>query len=177
MHLSRYQDLLAAVRKDNEFHPISSLVQPDWPEVVEIADVLKKSPDFSRACWEFVNSFTTYEREIGDYWTTPAEILERRAGDCDDKAILLTSLLRNQLPPEQVFCAFGFWKKGSQREGHMWVVTQGTDGFDNILESTAAPGLHHKGRYDLEAMFNDKYCFSKPAGIKDFNLLPIAVEG
>lgn len=176
MQLSRYQDLLASVRHDREFHSITSLVQPAWPEVKEIAEVLMKTVDFPAACHEFVHSFTSYQAEIGDYWTTPEEMLERRAGDCDDKSILLASLLRNKFSPEQVFCAFGFWKRGTRRIGHMWVVMEGVEGVDQIMESTAPPGARRKGKYFLEAMFNDKYAFSYPAGIKDFNLLPVAVE-
>lgn len=176
MELKRYQDLLASVRHDNNFHSVTALVQPEWPEVKEIAEVLKKTPDFVQACHEFVHSFTTYKREIGDYWTTPEEMLERRAGDCDDKAILLVSLLRNNLSAEHVYCAFGYWGRGGKWEGHMWAVMDGVGGPDRIIESTASPGAPHKGKYLLEAMFNDKYAFSYPAGIRDFNLLPVAVE-
>lgn len=176
MELQKYQDLLANVRYDGDFHSISALVQPDDPQVREVASILAESGDFIYNCQEFVHSFTQYEPEEGDYWTTPAEILEARAGDCDDKAILLCSLLRNQLPANRVFCAFGFWKRWGRPGGHMWVMTDDLDGTDRIIESTAGPDMPLQGQYMTEALFNDRYAFSYPAGIRNFNLVPIAEE-
>ncbi len=176
MILSRYDDLMASVRHDSDFHSITSLVQPNDPEVRRVADVLKEHDDFVYACHEFVNSFTTYKNEIGDYWSTPAEVLEAEAGDCDCKAILLVSLLRNQIPPEKVFCAFGFWENNGSSGGHMWAIMDSGGPEDRILEATAGPRNKLKGKYRLEAIFNDKYAFSYPQGIRHFNLLPVTVE-
>lgn len=176
MQLERYHDLLADVRYDNRFHSIRSLVQPDDPEVRKVADVLKEASSFISACQEFVNSFTTYRKEIGDYWTTPAEILEQEAGDCDDKSILLCSLLRNRIPADKVFCAFGTWSKNGGKDGHMWVVMEGEGEEDRIIEATAGPRDPLKGNYRLEAIFNDAYAFSYPSGIRNFNLLPVAMQ-
>ena len=176
MELKRYADLLASVRHDRDFHSITSLVQPDDREVREVAEVLYQSRDFIKASQEFVNSFTTYQKEIGDYWATPAEILKQRSGDCDDKAILLCSLLRNYIEPERVFCAFGHWSQNGKADGHMWVVTEGGME-DRIIEATASPDSPLRGRYNLEAIFNDRYAFSYPEGIVHFNLLPVKAEG
>jgi len=172
MALSRYSDLLANVRWDRTHHSIRSLVQPDDPEVLEVASVLSQADNFVAACQDFVDSFTTYEKEIGDYWDTPAELLHDRAGDCDDKAILLASLLRYKIPPEQVFCAVGTWTHGGKTEGHMWVVMDSYAEEDHIVEATAHSRMPVRGVYKLQALFNDKYAFSYPEGLRHFDLIP-----
>jgi len=175
--IKRYDDLLADVRHDHEHHSIRSLVQVDDPEVREIARVLVQATDFISAAQEFVNSFTTYGSEVGDFWRTPSETLEKstlaptEAGvDCDDSAILLCSILRNYMPPEQVYCAFGLWTLGGKSDGHMFVVTQGEGGEDRIIESTAPPGKVTRGKYVIYGMFNDSYAFSTDIGIREFDL-------
>jgi len=173
---SRYADLLANIRHDGRYHSIRSLVQPDDPDVRDVARVLVQEKDFIGAAQEFVNSFTTYQEEVGDYWTTPGEILADRAGDCDDKAILLVSILRNYLPAEQVYCAFGLWNLNGETTGHMYVVTEGEDGKDRIVEATAGPGRKTKGKYVLHGMFNDKYAFATDIGLREFDLRTVKLE-
>lgn len=169
--IARYDDLLADVRHDHEYHSIRSLVQPDDPEVRDIARVLVQAPDLISAAQEFVNSFTTYGSEVGDFWRTPAETLEKRTGvDCDDSAILLCSILRNYISPDQVYCAFGLWAMGGKTDGHMWVILGSEGGDDRILESTAPPGKSLRGKYVIYGMFNDKYAFSTDIGLKEFDL-------
>lgn len=171
--LQQYDDLLADVRHDHNYHSIRSLVQPDDPEVRDIARVLVQAPDFITGTQEFVNSFTTYRPQVGDYWATPGETLAQEAGDCDDKAILLCSLLRNYYAPDQVFCAFGLWRVGGKTSGHMWVVTEGEGGEDRIIEATARPSKPLRGKYIIHGIFNDKYAFSTKTGIREFDLKPI----
>jgi len=169
--IKRYDDLLADVRHDQKHHSIRSLVQIDDPEVRDIARVLVQASDFISAAQEFVNSFTSYGSEVGDFWRTPSETLEKRtAVDCDDSAILLCSILRNYIPPDQVYCAFGLWAMGGKTDGHMFVVTKGEGGEDRILESTAPPGKSLRGKYVIYGMFNDSYCFSTDIGLKEFDL-------
>ena len=173
--IKRYDDLLADVRHDHEHHSIRSLVQPDDPEVRELARVLVQAPDFLSSAQEFVNSFTTYGSEVGDFWRTPSETLEKSEEkdpgvDCDDSAILLCSILRNYVPPDQVYCVFGLWAMGGKTDGHMWVITAGEGGEDRIIESTASPEKSLRGKYVIYGMFNDKYCFSTDIGLKEFDL-------
>ena len=204
--LEQYQGLNARVRHDSQYHPIMELVRPNDPTVRNIARVLVQAPDFIAASQEFVDSFTTYRREIGDYWATPAETMALRcaecksskdivpiplfenseqlykcnfcgwqgvpvrAGDCDDKAILLCSILRNYMPADEVYCAIGLWTSAGDTDGHMWVVTPGNDGKDRIVESTAPPSRPVRGKYTLEAIFNDRYCFATRVGLKEFDL-------
>jgi len=168
--LKFYDQLLANVRNDGDYHAIRSLVQVDDLEVREIARVLVQSGDFVHASHEFVHTFTNYKREVGDFWGTPAESLSSRQLDCDCMAILLASLLRNYIPAERVFVAFGSWSVDGTQDGHAWVVIQAEDGTDLVLESTAHHQSALRGKYTLQAMFNDKYAFTTDIGIKDFEL-------
>lgn len=174
--IKQYEDLLANVRHDGKNHSVKSLVQPDDPVVRDIARVLVQTNDFIAAAQEFVDSFTTYETEVGDYWTVPSEILESRAGDCDDKAILLASILRNYLPADQVYCAFGLLILDGETTGHMYVVTEGADGEDRIIEATAGPERKTRGKYVLHGMFNDKYAFATDIGLREFDLKTVKHE-
>jgi len=174
--IRQYQDLLANVRYDGKYHSIRELVQPDDPEVRETARVLVQSNNFIAAAQAFVDSFTTYQTEVGDYWTVPDEILAARAGDCDDLAILLCSILRNYIPPDQVYCAFGLWRINGETSGHMWVIVEGEDGDDRIIEATAGPERKTRGKYILHGMFNDKYAFSTDIGLREFDLKTIELE-
>ena len=168
--LRQYIDLKANVRHDGKYHAIRQLVQPDDPEVKEIAAVLWQADDFVAVAQDFVDSFTVYQREIGDYWQTPAETLARRGGDCDCLGILLCSLLRNYIPADEVYCAFGTWLNG-KGEGHLWVVMDGE--VDRVVEPTTNSGRQLKGDYKLEAIFNDKYTFVYPQAIGNFDLIPV----
>jgi len=168
--LKLYDEVLANVRNDGQYYRIRSLVQVDDPEVKEIARVLVQSDDFLHASQEFVHTFTNYKREIGDFWGTPAESLDSRELDCDCMAILLASLLRNYIPAEKVFVAFGVWSIDGTQDGHAWVVVQADDGTDLVLESTAHHQSSLRGKYTLQAMFNDKYAFATDIGVKDFDL-------
>lgn len=168
--IKRYDDLLADVRHDQKYHSIRSLVQPNDQEVGDVARVLVQATDFISVAQEFVNSFTTYRSEVGDYWETPGETLAERGADCDGKAILLCSILRNYIPPDKVYCAFGLWRVGKEATGHMWVITEGEDGDDRIVESTAGPEKSPMGKYVLHGMFNDQYCFSTDIGLREFDL-------
>jgi len=170
-----YADLLADVRYDGKYHSIRSLVQPDDPEVRDVARVLVQAPDFFEAAHEFVNSFTTYRAEVGDYWETPREVLSERAADCDGKAILLCSILRNYIPPDEVYCAFGLWRAGGETSGHMWGVIGSEDGEDIILEATAAPSKPSKGKYIIHGIFNDCFAFATDIGLREFDLKPVGM--
>lgn len=174
--LRRYGELRANVRYDGRYHPVRALVQPGHALVREVAAVLSQSPDPARAAHEFVSRFTSYKPEVGDFWAQPGEMLEARQGDCDDSAILLCSLLRNYLPPEKVFCAVGMWRVGGSAEGHMWVVIEGDDGEDRVLESTAQPHSPLRGEYDVMALFNDCYAFATPQALTEFDLKPLPLE-
>lgn len=176
MPLERYDDLLADVRYDGKFHSIRKLVQPNDSEVKQIAAVLHQAKDFVAASQQFVHSFTSYEPEVGDYWTTPAEVLADQAGDCDDKAILLLSILRNYIPADKVYAAFGTWQTNGKPGGHMWIVLAGNGVEDIIIEATAPHGKPIKGKYNVQALFNDLYAFATDPGIADYKLKPVRLQ-
>jgi len=171
--LQQYADLLANVRRDGNYHSIRDLVRPHDPLVAEVADVLIQSDDFIGAAQDFVDSFTTYQDEIGDYWGYPMETLAFKGGDCDDKAILLCSILRNYLPPDEIFCAIGLWKVRGKEEGHMWNLFINDRGKQRIIEATASASRPIQGRYTLGAIFNDCYVFVTPRALKEFALIPV----
>jgi transglutaminase-like putative cysteine protease len=68
-----------------------------------------------------------------DYWQMPAETLAERTGDCEDSSMLLCSILRARLSPEEVFVTIGMW----QGYGHAW-ATVVRNGRDSVLETTRA---------------------------------------
>lgn len=168
-----YEDLGANVRYDGSYHSIKGLVQPEETEVREVARVLHEAADFVEAAQEFVNSFTTYEREAGDYWAKPGETLAKRAGDCDCLSILLCSILRNYIPADQVYCAFGLWKIRGKSGGHMWVIVEGQDGQDRIIEATAGTDKPTRGNYIIHGFFNDRFAFATDVGLREYNLRPL----
>ncbi len=170
--LRQYGDLLANVRRNGIYHPIRSLVQPDDPTVKEVADVLIQTRGFIDAAQDFVFSFTPYQEEVGDYWGYPMETLAFRGGDCDDLSILLCSILRNYIPPDQVFCAIGDRNDGEGDKGHMWVVTNTNRSRPRIVEATAPSSQALRGKYTVGALFNDKYAFATERGLKEFGLIP-----
>jgi transglutaminase-like putative cysteine protease len=63
----------------------------------------------ARALWQFVRSYITYVRDVREVETlqTPPLVLKNRAGDCDDQAMLLASLLEALGHPTK-FVALGF---------------------------------------------------------------------
>ena len=52
----------------------------------------------------------------------------------------------------------------------MWVITEGEDGDDRILEATAGPSKASKGKYIIHGIFNDKYTFATDIGLREFDL-------
>lgn len=173
--LKLYHDLGADVRYTNSHVPIRQLVTPDDPEIRELANILYEDPDFVGACQQFVNSFTQYAHEEGDFWSTASETLHRRSGDCDCLSLLLCSLLRVYIPANQVFCAVGMWKVKGHAEGHMYVIVN-EDGEDRIVESTSAPQDALVGNYDLYMIFNDQYTLCTDRGMKVFDLKALKEE-
>lgn len=169
--LELFQNLRADVRWDGRHHPIKQLVQPEEPDVKEIARVLAQAPDFVDAAHTLIHSYTSYGREEGDFWRTPAESIRERVIDCDDSAILLASILRaGGIPADRVFVGVGLWEVDGQSDGHAWVVIQDEFGEDRILESTASPEQPLRGKYHFEAIFNDRYAFATQVGLKEFDL-------
>jgi len=91
----------------------------------------------------------TYRSDDGEFWYTPSETLRQRAGDCDDSAILLVSMLRQFYPADRVYVAVGPYRG----LGHAWVELDG-----QILEATYtyAHPVADPQNYHAYALFNDQ---------------------
>jgi transglutaminase-like putative cysteine protease len=76
-----------------------------------------------KALWAFVKNRIRYVRDIKDVETvhTAEQVLRQESGDCDDKAILLASLLESIGHPS------AFWAIGTKADGsfsHVLVLTR-----------------------------------------------------
>lgn len=80
-----------------------------------------------------------------EYWNLPSETLRDRVGDCEDRSILLASMLRYLLPPEQVWVSVGSY----QGFGHVW-VTIVRNGVNLVIETTL-PSLPQGGLAPVES--------------------------
>jgi hypothetical protein len=116
-----------------------------------------------------------HNQEVFDVSTGNGEFI---AGDlaiknCDCRSILLCSIIRNFMPPEKVFCAFGYMDPKDKESGHMWVVVIEKNGNERVVEATAPSTKALTSKYEPLALFNDVYAFATEMGIKDFDLKPI----
>jgi len=148
------KDLLAPVRNDGNLYSVKQFVQPNSPVVAAVASILAKADDPIWAAHLWVNRVAQYEHEIGDFWSYPDETVSAMAGDCDCTAILLASVLRNYLSPENVLVAVGEYEGGEPYKGHAWVEVNG-----RILESTKAPNGVVTQKYTPDFYFNDKLVY------------------
>jgi hypothetical protein len=119
------------------------------------------------------------QQEVFDVSTGNGEFV---AGDlaiknCDCRSILLCSILRNFIPPENVFCAFGYMDPNDKESGHMWVIVIQKDGHERVVEATAPSTKVLTGKYEPLALFNDVYTLATDLAIKDFDLkvVPLGV--
>lgn len=71
-----------------------------------------------------------------DYWSMPGEVLRDRMGDCKDSAALLTSLLRHQLGPRQVYMSVGQYRDAHACYLHAWTTIFLQDGTPLALDTT-----------------------------------------
>lgn len=77
-----------------------------------------KPQDLVRALQRYVQKKIAYLREHPETYVHPARTLEWEAGDCDDQASLLASLLRSVKVPARL--TFAYWATGPTRRGHVW---------------------------------------------------------
>jgi hypothetical protein len=124
------------------------------------------------ACWKWVANQVKYVEFVkgkltingktswqNDLWTLPETTIKTRVANCAVRSFLLTSLLRNGLAPDQVYCTLGNLYNGKPG-GHAWVTLR-LDGADLISESTTptVPPLVSADaaeRYEAVHHFNDK---------------------
>ncbi|MBA7549607.1 hypothetical protein ES705_42097 [subsurface metagenome] len=119
-----YQDgqILVAVRYPGQWNSLQDFVQPDNPDILAALSQCGPNP------WDlynFVCQEISYRYDVGEFWQTPSETL-RGYGDCEDSAILLTSLIRAGEVPN---CYVALGSLGDY--GHAWCQLDG-----GILETT-----------------------------------------
>jgi len=98
-----------------------------------------------------------------DLWTYPSMTIKTRVGNCAVKSFLLTSLLRNELPANEVYCILGNLHNGKPG-GHAWVALKLPEG-EQIMETTvpSAPAMVSAAkatRYESVHYFNDQEVYA-----------------
>jgi hypothetical protein len=98
-----------------------------------------------------------------DLWTAPSMTIQTRVGNCAVKSFLLTSLLRNELTADQVYCTMGNLYNGKPG-GHAWVALKLDEG-EQIMETTvpSAPPMvpaEKASRYESVHYFNDEQVYA-----------------
>ncbi len=132
---------LVSVRYPGQWHNLQDFVQPNNPDVIAIYSQTGPDP---WALYDWVCRNIDYRRDVGEFWQTPPETL-RGYGDCEDCAILLTSLIRGGVPD----CYVALGSLGGY--GHAWCQLSG-----QILETTytsARPAPPED--YEPMVIFND----------------------
>ena len=159
-----------------EVRRLTDFITPDALEVQDLYEELtqgiKDSTERISACWQWVASKVKYVKFVrgkvwingkssvqNDLWTMPEMTVRTLVGNCAVKSFLLASLLRNELPADQVYCALGNLYNGKPG-GHAWINLK-LDGEDYIMESTTpkAPAMvasHLVERYEAVHFFNDE---------------------
>lgn len=130
---------------------ITDFITPSNPEVVMLYDKLthgvNSTHDRILALWQYVanipyrefvgarisiNGRSSYQK---DTWLYPAEVIRLAPiANCANKSFLLTSLILNELPEQQVKCVLGHLRLDGIG-AHAWVEIE-LDGSDYILEGT-----------------------------------------
>lgn len=151
-----------------------------------VADIAAQMPqgedEFILASWNYVGSGIKYSNYGSLIKITSSavecnrcllatEVLKARLGNCVGKAILLTSILRNRIPPERIYMALGQYFRNypsSDSEGHAWVDILRGNTWD-LMESTLPPPANpwkpaeEMPQYVPEAFLNDqsRVCLSE----------------
>jgi hypothetical protein len=138
--------VLVHKRFGREQNDVREFIRPHSPMVEKLGLAIERSSDspreYLRRChafvcfriafppggashqdWRAMEAFRFGRRpglryETTEYWAYPSETLVTRMGDCDDKSILLTSLLRRKFPAHAVHSTVG--KLGTT--WHMWTT-------------------------------------------------------
>ena len=122
-----YEDGQYLVNVRGHWQNLRDFIQPSNPDVLAVYTQI--GPDYW-ALYDFVCRNVSYRLDFGEFWQVPSETLGgiweggQGYGDCEDTAILLTSLLRNFT---QAHVAVGMY----QGYGHAWCQRAG-----QILETT-----------------------------------------
>ncbi|GEM_PF-1102314 len=155
---------------------LTDFITPDALEVQNlhrhITGGISHTKDRITALWQWVASNIRYVKFVrgktwiagkvsvqNDLWLDPTTTIQVGSGNCAVKSFLLASLLRNELPPDQVYCVLGNLYNG-RPGGHAWIKLSLEDG-EYYMESTmpTAPAMIPSGtarRYEAVHYFNDE---------------------
>ena len=159
---------------------LSEFITPGNLEIGSLYDEITKGvtnqEEKIKACWHWVASKVKYKSFIKgklqienrvsvqhDLWCDPSTVARIKIGNCANKAFLLTSLLRNELPSSQVYCVLGNLHNG-HAGGHAWVECK-LNNINYIVESTR-PDVHPlvlaaaTPRYESVHYFNDECAYA-----------------
>ena len=164
----------------NEGRWLTDFITPDAFNVSELYKKLTEGIDTTTnritACWKWVASQVKYVKFVKgkiwingktsvqkDLWILPELTIHTRVGNCAVKSFLLTSLLRNELSPDEVYCALGNLYNGKPG-GHAWVALRDY-GEEYVMESTqpTAPAMVPAStakRYEAVHYFNDAQIYA-----------------
>lgn len=118
--------------------PTGSLLTRDWHQLYAYRNADQPTPVLSYSA--------------NDFWNYPGETMAWRVGDCDDKSILLCSLLRRHLGANAAYCTVGTYRGA----GHMW-VTIWRGGSPAVLETTRrVDPVPEVAPYSAMFRFNDR---------------------
>lgn len=126
-------------------YPPGSHETQDWHRMVAYRQGIFRQPMIRHEAW--------------DFWNYPSETLRDRIGDCDDKSILLVSLLRARTPEIRSYVTVGTLRGA----GHMWVtILSGSEPV--VLETTTdSPPLREEAPYEAWYRFTERDTIILPA--------------
>lgn len=145
--------LVALLARAVAYKNLTLLDLIDAPRVAYIAESLPPGDDFILTAWDFVGRevpYASYGTTI--YFSDSAirckncltldELMDQPApvGNCVAKSMLLTSILRNRLGPDQVYMALGDLVTRGETGGHAWVIVKRA-GTWYVLEATSPPHM------------------------------------
>lgn len=156
---------------------LTDFITPDALEVQELHKSLTEGigdlEDKLIACWEWVADKVRYTKFVKakiwvngkssvqtDYWAEPTLTIRTKVGNCVVKSLLLASLIRNDLSPEQVSVVLGNLHQPPGDGGHAWVEVN-FNSHPYIMESTRGDmqpmvATQVADKYEAVVYFNDK---------------------
>jgi len=161
----------------NESKYLTSWVTPDSLEIqakyAEITEGLTTLRDKIHACWAYVNDIP-YVQFIkakvnvagetfvqNDVWLDPGQAAHAPALNCANRSFLLASLLRQELPPNQVYVCFGNVNYNGT-DGHGWIYANLDRQY--IMETTS-PHIKTPFMDAISAEIYESVLFFNDAGV------------
>ena len=187
-------------RFGGEHLDIREFITPNTPSVQEALAEVPDNGDRIWDCWDWVCRNVAYppvcggsqdyhekisflrgcpvvrvpvkrSQRVHDFWELPWEVLDPpRYGDCEGSSVVLVSMLRNILPPNQIYCSIGT----HTGYGHAWVtVNVGSHWYtlDTTIKRAKPDGVNsviEDDPYIPYLRFNDQEVIVERDGWQDF---------